>query len=149
MRPNLVQSVEPVSDPRGCVGESQGLPVYTKPCPDSTRCTAHWTPANTRILVRKLPQILTVSSTLVHSYTQSLLFSINHLLKQPEGILRSTPTPWCVVCVQCKSLNGISWESWDWFLSQNCRIRAGLFFKNRGRLYLHVPQLYRKLLLKV
>jgi hypothetical protein len=34
-------------------------------------------------------------------------------------------------------------------LTQNCRIRAGLVFMSRGRPYLHVPLLYRKICLKV
>jgi hypothetical protein len=45
----------------------------------------------------------------------------------------------------CDKLGTQGWAP----LSHTCRIRAGLVFMARVRPYLHVPQLYRKLWLKV
>jgi hypothetical protein len=91
-----------------------------------------------RLLIRKMSHIPTVPLTKVHSHTQYLMFFIIHLFKQQQGKSRLVPTPWWVVCVQCWSLNGISWESRAGLLSQSGRVSTGLVFMNRGRLYLHI-----------
>jgi hypothetical protein len=53
------------------------------------------------------------------------------------------------VCVQCWSLNGISWEPRAGLLSKSCSVSVCLVFMSRGKSYLHILLLHSKLYLEV
>lgn len=147
MRPILGSSMEP-DEPSACgnpwkwiqmphrrISEPTGC---TKPPPDSTRCTSHWTPSHTSNQGQK---------TVTHIYspshsspcTQYLLFFIHYLSKEQQQqqthiSLISTVNVLCLVLITEWKDMGIQ----GGFHCQNCRVRAGLVFINRRRCYLHI-----------
>jgi hypothetical protein len=142
MRPILVQSLEPVSGPNGCVWESQGPPVFIKPLSGSTWCTAYWTPANeenngqetatdTHCFSHSCPLIHSVS--LVHHKLQVKIATRNFQLNSYSMVCGL-----CSVRITARDKLGIQgWAS----LSQNCRIRAWLagFHEQREALFACSP----------
>jgi hypothetical protein len=92
------------------------------------------------------------TGTYIHWYSHScpLTHSVSHVLhKSPLKVAQekssSVPIPWWVVCVQCWSLNGISWEPRTGLLSQSYRVRVCLVFMIRGKSYLHILLLHSNL----
>jgi hypothetical protein len=107
MRPILVQSLEPVSEPWGCVWESQGPPVYIKLLPGSTRWTAHWTSANTE---NPGQETATDTHCFSHScqHTQSVSL-VHHKLQVKIATRKSQLSSYSIVCGLCS----VGITAWD------------------------------------
>jgi hypothetical protein len=127
MRPILVQSLEPVSEPNGCVWQTQGSPFYIKPLPGSTWCTAYCTPENAENADQE-----TATDTHCFSHSCPLIHSVSvvhHKLQVKIATRNSQLSSYSMVCGLC-SVRITAWDKLGiqgWApLSQNCRIKAWL-----------------------
>jgi hypothetical protein len=148
---NMVQPVHPVTTEgeSEAAEESQGPTRLHKASPKLHQL-------HLKLDSCKYREVWSGTGTYIHwsSHSCPLTHSVSHVLhksplKVAQGKPSSVTTPWWVVCVQCWSLNGITWEPRDGLLSQSWRVSVCLVFMIRGKSYLYILLLHCKLYLEV